>query len=254
MGRVADLTNDWHAWLQSWELQQDRMMRGREERFTVIVDAVRIHCGESPRVLDLGAGPGSLAARLVRALPGASVVAVERDPVVLEVGRHALEAETRIRFVERDLADPGLVDLGSGFDAAVSTTALHWLDRPQLGRLYRSLGAMLRPRGLFLNGDHLQPRERSAIDHLATAIGEGRAVPDRDLPPEQTWDGWWEAIEADPGLASAVARRRVLGFEHPHHPDQPSLEDHELALTEAGFSCVGILWQRFDDRVLAAMR
>ncbi len=253
------MESTWDAWLGSWEAQQGALMPGREERFAVIVDAVRVHCGDAPRVLDLGSGPGSLAMRIVRAIPGAAAVAVDRDPVLLEIGRRALGGENRLRFAEGDLGAPNLPELGSGFDAAVSTTALHWLDRDGLRRLSRSLAVMLRPGGLFLNGDrHYGDRhegEPSPVDALATAIRRARdGDGDAERPRALTWEGWWEAVEAAPELAGAVARRRRLGHEHPHHDHPPTLGDHESALREAGFRDVGRLWQRFDDMVLAAVR
>jgi SAM-dependent methyltransferase len=248
------MTTDWQAWLESWEAQQGAQMGSREERFEVIVDAVRVHCGERPRVLDLGSGPGSLATRILRVIPGASVVAVDRDPVLLEIGRHALAGDERVRFADRDLSAAELTDLGTGFDAAVSTTALHWLDGEGLRRLSRSLAAMLRPGGLFLNGDR-HYGEPSPLDDLATALRrarEGDGSP--HLPAELTWDGWWEAVSREPGLAGAAERRRELGHEHPHHPRPPTLADHQTALRDAGFRDVGLLWRRFDDMVLAAIR
>lgn len=248
------METDWEAWLRSWEAQQGALMANREERFTVIVDTIRVHAGENPRVLDLGSGPGSLATRIVRAIPGARVVAVDRDPVLLEIGRRALAGEDRLRFADRDLSAPDLVDLGGGFDAAVSTTALHWLDREGLRRLYRSLAAMLRPGGLLLNGDrhHAKP---SPVAELATAVRRAReGEGSRELPAKLTWEGWWEAVTAEPGLADAVARRHRLGHEHPHHEHPATLGDHRAALREAGFRDVGVLWQRFDDMVLAAIR
>jgi SAM-dependent methyltransferase len=251
--RISAVATDWAAWLRSWEAQQGALMGSREERFGVIVDAVRVHCGDRPRVLDLGSGPGSLATRIVGAIPGASVIAVDRDPVLLEIGRHALAGDQRISFADRDLGAPDLTELGAGFDAAVSTTALHWLDREGLRHLYRSLAAMLRPDGLFLNGDR-HYGDPSPVEELATAVRRARdGDEDAHLPAPLTWEGWWAAVTAAPELAGAVARRRSLGHEHPHHSHPPTLGDHQAALREAGFRDVAPLWRRFDDMVLAAI-
>ncbi len=250
---IARVAADWGAWLESWEAQQGRLMPERERRFAAIVEAVRVHCGPSPGVLDLGSGPGSLAVRILRAAPGASVLAIDRDPVLLELGRRALAEDARLRFADRDLGDPELADLGSGFDAAVTTTALHWLDLDALRRLYHSLSVMLRPGGLFLNGDRLHGAA-SGVEQLVTAVRQDREGRDGEVPREQTWDGWWERIQAEPALASAVEQRRRLGCEHPHHDHPPSMPDHEATLREAGFGSVGRLWQDLDDVVIAAIR
>lgn len=136
-------------WVERWELQQQRYAVDREERFTVIADVVEhVTAGRAgrPLVVDLGCGPGSLAARLVRRLPDAEIVAVDRDPVLLELGRtHHPDAA---RYVDAEIGGPGwtgTLGLDRPLDAAVSTTALHYLDRDTLLRTYRQLASLLRP-------------------------------------------------------------------------------------------------------------
>ena len=243
----------WTEWLRSWEDQQGGHMPDREERFDVMIAALRAHCGDSPRVVDLGSGPGSLASRVVRALPEATVVAVDLDPVLLEIGRHALRDEQRITFVDADLSDPRLAEIaGTGFDAAMSTTALHWLSRDHLAGLYRSLAAMLRPGGIFLNGDRHHGEEPGVIAQVVRAVRSAR--PETFPEGALTWERWWEKALADPLLAEAVTERARRHHDHPHDEVAPTLRDHEEALRAAGFSEVGSLWQRLDDRVLIAIR
>src|SRR4029077_15223279 len=78
--------DDWPRWLARWDAQQQRHIPDREERFTAMVDALAAFAGPRPRVLDLGCGPGSLSARVLDRIPGASVVAIDADPVLLAVG------------------------------------------------------------------------------------------------------------------------------------------------------------------------
>ena len=80
---------NWQGWLERWDAQQRTYVPEREERFAVIADVVAAVAGDRPRVLDLGCGPGSLSLRLLDRLPGASVVAVDADPVLLTLGRRA---------------------------------------------------------------------------------------------------------------------------------------------------------------------
>ena len=57
--------------------------------------------------VDLGSGPGSLAVRLLDRIPGATVVAVDADPLLLALGRAAYGDRTGLRFADRDLRTPG---------------------------------------------------------------------------------------------------------------------------------------------------
>jgi SAM-dependent methyltransferase len=95
-------------WIDRWDAQQERYMPDREERFTVLIDAVEAGVGrDDPLVLDLGCGPGSLAVRLLHRMPAARVVAVDTDPLLLELGRAAFAGRSGLRFVDRDLRKPG---------------------------------------------------------------------------------------------------------------------------------------------------
>src|SRR6266699_978348 len=133
------------AWVDRWDAQQQVYLPDREERFTVLIDAVQECAGRpDPLVLDLGCGPGSLAVRLLDRIPAANVVAVDADPLLLALGRAACAAPDR----------PA--------DAAVSTTALHWLPPDALAAMYAEVASVLRPGGLVLNGDHLAEDETAA--------------------------------------------------------------------------------------------
>ncbi len=275
---MAGVETDWGEWLRRWEAQQGHHMPRREERFQVIIAGLRARSGDRPRVLDLGCGPGSLAVRILAALPGAEVVAIDRDPVLLRLGREALGGRPGLSFADADLGDPRLRELGAGFDAAVSTTALHWLDLTALRELYRNLAAMLRPGAILLNGDRQHASAGSELEELCTEVrraadaeldrGGGHASSGSTPGPEggaapptpaagvaaETWETWWGAVEEEPAFAVAVEERRLRHHDHPHRSDPPTLRDHEEALRAAGFREVGSLWQHWDDRVLAAIR
>src|SRR5919108_2517984 len=90
-------------WIRRWDLQQEEHLPDREERFTVLIDAVEEGTGRpDPLVIDLGCGPGSLSARLLDRIPGATVVAVDADPLLLSLGRAVYAGRAGLRFVELD--------------------------------------------------------------------------------------------------------------------------------------------------------
>jgi SAM-dependent methyltransferase len=251
-------------WIARWDRQQEVYLADREDRFTALIDAVEAGTGRpDPLVLDLGCGPGSLALRLLRRLPSAQVVAVDADPVTLSLGRAAHGGLPGLRFLDLDLRSPDLASLlgltpGRPLDAAVSTTALHWLTAAELHDLYAMLAGLLRPGGLFLDCDHLRlpETENPVLSRLDRALEERenlRRFPDGHAGRAEDWGQWWQAVGADPALAAAAAERERRTAHH-HGPEGAQLAAHVAALRAAGFAEVGTLWQRGASRLLCAVR
>ena len=246
------------ACVDRWEAQQQGFLPDREERFTALIDAVADGAGRpDPLVLDLGCGPGSLAVRLLDRIPGATVIGVDADPLLLALARAAWADRPGLRFAGLDLRVAGwaaALRLDRPADAAVSTTALHWLSPAALAAMYAELATVLRPGGLMLDGDHLAEDETAA----PTLARLGRALTEREerrYPAgADTWAGWWEAVKADPALVGLAERRERLGLDAEHH-SSPSgrLSVHVDALRRAGFAEIGTLWQRGDNRLLCAV-
>ena len=248
-------------WIGRWDQQQQEYLPDREDRFTALIDAVEEGAGRpDPLVLDLGSGPGSLSVRLLDRIPAATVIAVDADPLLLALGRAAYGDRARLRFADCDLRTSGwaaALGLSRPADAAVSTTALHWLPGPALRAMYAELATALRPGGLLLDGDHFKGDENACpvIEKLGEALitrEEQRRFPQGH---RETWTGWWQAVAADPGLAGLAARRERLRLDSEHH-GSPSgwLATHVEALRAAGFSEVGTLWQRGNNRILCGVR
>ncbi len=247
-------------WIERWDAQQQGYLPDREVRFTALLDALEEAAGRpDPLVLDLGSGPGSLAVRLLQRIPAATVVAIDADPLTLALGRAAWRGVPGLRFVDADLRTPGWsagLVLDREPDAAVSTTALHWLPEHALAALYAELAGLLRPGGLLLNGDHMRDD-----DSEPTLVRLGRALIEREEQrrfPDglaETWGGWWESAAADPALAGLVAEREARRVDSEHHGSPAGqLRVHAAALRSAGFAEVGTLWQRGENRLLCAVR
>ncbi len=252
---VTISTEDAAGWLRRWDMQQQRHIPHREERFAAITEMLAAAGRGSPRILDLGCGPGSLSVRVLERVPGAEIAAVDADPALLALGRAALAGDPRIRFVDADLRGgwEGSLPLAPPFDAAVSTTALHWLTLPELVSLFRTLAALIRPGGVFLNGDKLDfGHDQQAIAAAVGAVRSGREAPESGTA--QDWEGWWASIEREPALAAELGERRRRGHDHPHDSERHTLEFHRAALLAAGFAEVATVWQQLDDRVLMAVR
>ncbi|HEX6538060.1 MAG TPA: class I SAM-dependent methyltransferase [Candidatus Dormibacteraeota bacterium] len=250
---MAEVQTSASRWLQRWDAQQQMHIPEREDRFNAITAALAAYAGERPKVLDLGCGPGSLSMRVLQRLPGAQIVAIDTDPVLLAIGRRAL-AEERVHFVDADLRGDwtASLPLSPPFDAAVSTTALHWLQLAELLPFYRRLAGVLRPGAVLLDGD------RFDFGHDQSAIGRTARAAQPSWPPvppgAEDWDAWWAAVETDPEFRGEVELRRARHHEHPHDHEAHTYEFHRATLLAAGFTEVGTIWQRLVDRVLIAIR
>ncbi|MCJ1676545.1 class I SAM-dependent methyltransferase [Streptomyces sp. APSN-46.1] len=240
-------------WVERWENQQQRYAVDREERFTVMADVVeQVTLGRpAPLVLDLGSGPGALASRLAARLPDAEVVAVDADPLLLELG--SSHYGPALRYVEAVIGEPGWMDalpLDRPIDAAVSATALHYLGEESLRRVYGELAGRLSPGGVLVNGDHISP-DATRVSELALHIGRLRT--ERHLDTSEDWESWWAEAASDPELAP-----RLTGHDRGRHPEcegnDLTLSGHVALLREAGFTQAGSVWQFGHSHVVVAVR
>ncbi|HEX3779946.1 MAG TPA: methyltransferase domain-containing protein [Pseudonocardiaceae bacterium] len=243
------------SWISRWDAQQERYIADREDRFAVIGDVVgkALH-REAPTagatVLDLGCGPGSLAARLADRMPGLRLIGIDSDPLLLALGR--ARYGYRVEFVDADLTAPELpVEVPDVVDAVVSTTALHWLDPQPLAELYRKLARRIRPGGVFVDGDHMPPGD-PVVAELAGTVREGR-VARVGVGNNEDWAQWWAAAQSEPELAEVLGERSARAIQH-HGSNSLSPAQHTELLLAAGFSSVGTVWQYGDDTVLVAVR
>jgi SAM-dependent methyltransferase len=249
-------------WVNRWDAQQQLYMPDREERFTALIDAVEAGTSrDDPLVLDLGCGPGSLAVRLLARIPRARVVAIDDDPLLLALGRAAYGERPGLRFTDQDLRIPGwsaAIAPDRAADAAVSTTALHWLHAGALRGMYAELATVLRPGGLLLDGDHLKEDETAApvLARLGEALAERTAqrLSGGQTGDREDWKRWWQAATTDPELAGPAAERQRRRLTEDHHGSESVLlSAHVAALRAAGFTEIGTLWQHGDNRILCAV-
>jgi SAM-dependent methyltransferase len=250
--------NTAQQWIERWDLQQEVSLPDREDRFTALIDAVEAGAGRGdPLVLDVGCGPGALTSRFADRLPEATIIGIDADPVTLALARAAYPDQ---RFEDLDLRVPGWprqLHLDRPADAAVSTTALHWLSEPELRAFYAELASVLKPGGLLLNGDHFtrDPKDEPTLASLDRALREREDA--RRFPGghAESWRGWWEAVAADPELREYAADRDRRRVDSGHHGASESTElaTHLDALKAAGFTEIGTLWHRGDNRLLCAV-
>jgi trans-aconitate methyltransferase len=246
---------DWHAWLARWHRQQERYLHDRPRRFAIMLDYVAQLRGPEPLALiDLCCGPGSISAAALARFETAMIVACDIDPWLVEMGRRTVGSDSRIRWLEADLRTGGWTQSlpSGGYDAVLTSTALHWLQRDELVRLFDEVAGVLAPGGLLVNADHL-PVGRARI---ATASHERKQLESSAKlaePGAESWEQYWEAARAEPAFASLLAERERR-FANRRRAEPVPVQFHREALIAAGFTEVGEVWRDHDDAILLAIR
>jgi SAM-dependent methyltransferase len=254
---------DWQSWLRRWDAMQTAYIPEREARFQAMFDllqaqAEEVTFQESLVVVDLACGPGAISRRLLERFPSARSVGVDFDPALLALGQGALgDLGDRMRWVEADLRDLTWLDqLGeSSVDAVLSSTALHWLDSSELARLLRQLAVLIRPGGVFLNGDHiwLGP-QYPALGQVLRRVKEQRQGEALARLGAEDWQHWWQEFAAEPEVEHLVLERHRRFARRGVESTEPITEFFLAGLYDAGFSEAAVVWQSFDHGVLMAIR
>ncbi len=253
-----DTHTDWSGLLAGWDAQQTGYVPEREARFTAMLDVLDALLPDNFVAVDLACGPGSLSCRLLERFPGARCVAVDLDPVLVELGRRtATGYGDRLRFVEADVSTPQLAAAleVDQVDAVLSSTALHWLPADRLTALYGRLGELVRPGGVFLNADNIPfTRGQSPFQTLAEARRAADATAAFGTDMASGFRDWFVRASASPELADAFTERERRFADIGRDHAEPPVELHLAALRQAGFAAVDVVWQQLDDRIIAAVR
>src|SRR4051794_508545 len=166
---------DAHA--QHYDAVRRRLVPPFDAFYGTAVAALELVSGPVARVLDLGAGTGMLAGRVLAAHPAAEGGLFDGAPAMLERAR--AELGDRARYVEGDLA--GALPAGP-WDAIVSALAIHHLAHEDKAGLFGRVFEGVRPGGVFVNAEQvlaptpsLQERYEQHHRHEAHARGATEA-------------------------------------------------------------------------------
>lgn len=249
---------DYDSWTKSWELQQNAHIKNREMRFNFMFEVVEQICGNSPLILDMACGPGSLSGRFLGRFAKGESVGVDYDPVLLTLARkNSRYDHSRVEFIEANLASEDWMKKlpKRKFNAVLSTTALHWLPEEALRKVYSNIFSLLDEKGVFLNGDHLYPDSES--QRLKDLFNDARHSFEKDKfsnGEALSWTDWWEKLSSFDEIKDLMEERKRRYPNSDNHSQNIPLEKHAAFLKEAGFSTVGVGWQDLDNRVLIALK
>ncbi|MER7586195.1 class I SAM-dependent methyltransferase [Micromonospora sp. NPDC127501] len=242
--------------LELWNDQQSAYVAHRDLRFDAMADVLRLHCPDDLTILDLACGPGAISDRMLAQFPRATAVAVDYDPILLEIARRALDRyAARVEVHDVDLVADGWEEALTGrrVDAVLTSTALHWLAPEELLRVYTTVALLLPAGGVLLNADHLRYDESARTLRDIAGRHDTQVQQETFAAGALTYSAWYAEAARHPELAGLAAQRERRFADRP--PQAPaSLAFHLAALRTAGFAEVGTVWQYLDDYVVFARR
>lgn len=151
-------------------LQRADSISHRQEGESVLLELVPL---TAQRILDLGTGDGRLLALVWNLLrpkrPDLEAVALDFSPAMLEAVRRRFASEPRVEVIEHDLDEP-LPTLG-GFDAVISSFAIHHLVHERKRSLYGEIFDRLNPGGVFCNLEHVSSPTPRLHEEFLHGIG-----------------------------------------------------------------------------------
>lgn len=247
------------AWQESWDRQQEAFMPDREHRLAAVLDAVDATVdGGAPRVLDLAGGTGTIALRTLARFPAANVTLLDVDPVLLAIASASLAGRAQIATADLRGTDwRGALperETGEGYNAVLTSTALHWLAAERLTALYAEIREILRPGGIFVNADHMPDEGIPGLTERLHDRAGARRTARYAAGAALSWPDWWDRAGADAELGPLVEeRKRIYPAEHSSEWLPPA-SWHLAALRGAGFTEAGIVWRGGSDAAVAAVR
>jgi tRNA (cmo5U34)-methyltransferase len=179
------------------------------------------------RVLELGAGTGTLSRFVLETFPTAELTVLDVSPVMLEACATALASFAGRTHLRR--GDFGSAELGSGYHAAVSRLAIHHLEDEDKRALFGRLAKALLPGGIL------------AMSDLITGATEAES---RAMLAE------WRSHMLAQGEDPAEWARWLVGEDDLPSPAHTQVE----WLLEAGFAGASVVWQRANFAILLATK
>jgi len=163
----------------------------RTEGESVLLDFIP---KSAQRILDLGTGDGRLLALVRLDRPGASGIAVDFSPTMLQAARERFHGDKNVQVIAHNLDEP-LPALGR-FDAIVSSFSIHHCTDERKRALYSEIYTALEPGGVFCNLEHVASATPGLHARFLGALGITAADedPSNKLAGVETQLQWLRAI------------------------------------------------------------
>ncbi|UKP00555.1 class I SAM-dependent methyltransferase [Nostoc sp. UHCC 0870] len=222
----------------------DHGIRSLLPRYDEILD-VLTHClpSNSHYILELGCGTGEVSLKVLKCCPEAQIIALDYSPRMLQFAQDKITAagyEQRWTGIQADFGEWAInsekLDIGSEFDACVSSLAIHHLQDEMKLKLFKRIAASLKQDGCFWNADPILPESPA----LAEIYQEAR----------EEWAN-------QQGTNLTEIRAKVGNSSQQGYSDQDqlaTLDTHLQMLTQAGFKTVAVPWKYYGLAIFGGFR
>jgi tRNA (cmo5U34)-methyltransferase len=193
------------------------------------------HClpSTSLRILELGCGTGELSLKILKRFPNAQVIALDYSPRMLQFAQDKITAagyQKRWVGTQADFGDwannPEKLDIGSEFDACVSSLAIHHLQDEMKLKLFSRIAASLTQNGCFWNADPI------LLESPLTEVYQAA---------REEW-----LVEQGANLIEIRAKLGASSTQGYSSQDQlASLDAHLQMLSKARFQTVAVPWKYY---------
>lgn len=233
---------------------QDRFVAKRPERFQTIIQLISTTQLSPTRILDIGCGTGSLSLNLLESFPKTEIFCVDIDPTMLWMTETIKRKyNNRVHILEHDLRDSSwIVDISFPFDAVVSATALHWLNKDQLCSLYQQINQLLCPGGIFLNADHAGSDSLKIQSYWDRCRDMERS--NDSISPGSDWDSFWNDYTKALGVDVNKIRNPLFENRESGPEEGLPLFWHLNKLREADFPVVECFWRCAGDAIYGGLK
>lgn len=237
-GEVFAQTKDFDAGMRQLMPYYDEMLEA----------VARCVPSTSRRILELGCGTGELSLKILNRCPDAQIVALDYSPRMIEFARKKIVEAGYQQWngVEADFGEwadnPEKFDIGTEFDACVSSLAIHHLSDEMKAKLFQRIGKSLKSNGCFWNADPVLS-ESPILEEIYQAVGK-EWVKKQGTTIEQVRSGL--ASNSD-----SVDYAANYGYSS---QDQLATLDTQLQmLKKAGFNTVAVPWKYYKSAVFGGI-
>ena len=190
------------------------------EMADAVVSSIPFETGDRVNILDLGCGTGNMTKKIKDCFVNSVITCVDFSDNMLEAAEKKLSGKDGVRYVKSDISE---LVLEAGYNAVVSSLAIHHLEDSQKIQLFRTVFDCLCEGGIFVNADIVLG---SADTIQKTYVMKWKEYMLRNVPSDEIENTWIPKYERE---------------------DKPAvLIDQTRWLEEAGFRNVDIVWKYYN--------